>query len=317
AAAGLPALWAQAEAGYQPLVIRYRRQGGDERRWKSAAARGLYELYFEQNLEEKGFHIRKSRFQKFFLTYIPHSAPCYTLEEVEQAAKDCALLICGSDQIWNPAAYDPVYYLDFGSERQRRIAFAASMGITTVQEQHQPVLEQAAKHLKRLDRISVREQAGAEILQAYTQKKVHTVLDPTLHLPAEEWDRLASPRKGKGRYVLCYTLGRLTAGKAAVRRVCEKFGTQRVILIATQNTCRGYDGFGEVLYDVSPEDFISLVKYAEAVCTDSFHGVAFSVIYHKPFCVLERKTEKEWGGGGRIENLLRVYKGAKELEIGK
>lgn len=301
--------------GYEPVVIRYRKQHSEEKRWRSAIAKAVYELYYEQKIEDKGFHIRKVWFQRFFLKYIPHSEPCHSLQEVEQAAKDCALLICGSDQIWNPVAYDPVYYLDFGSEQQKRIAFAASMGISEVQESHKPVLEKVAGHLKRLDKISVREQAGADILQAYTDKKVQAVLDPTLHLKASDWDKIAAPRMIKERYVLCYTLGKLAGGKAAVRNVCEQFHTNRIILIATQNTNKGYEGFGEVLYNVSPEDFVSLVKYAEAVCTDSFHGVAFSLIYQKKFHVLERKTEKDWGGGGRIENLLRVYKGVKELEI--
>ena len=292
--------------GYDPIVIRYRKQGSEERQCQTGIAKSIYEFYYEQKIEDRRFHLRKLYFQRFLLKYIPHSVPCHSLEEVENAAKDCELLLCGSDQIWNPVAYDPVYYLDFGTDRQRRIAYAASMGITEAKEQHKPILDKVAVHLRRFDKISVREQAGADILQACTDKKIKVVLDPTLHVKKEEWDKIASPRLIKTPYVLCYTLGDLSKNKSTVRKVCAQCNTKQVVIIATRNTHKGYDKFGKVLYHVAPEDFISLIKHADAVCTDSFHGVAFSVLYSKKFFVLERKTEKEWGGGGRIENLLKI-----------
>ena len=35
--------------------------------------------------------------------------------------------------------------------------------------------------------------------------------------------------------------------------------------------------------DVGPREFLSLVKYAEFIVTNSFHGTVFSTIYKKPF----------------------------------
>ena len=65
--------------------------------------------------------------------------------------------------------------------------------------------------------------------------------------------------------------------------------------------------FGDiVLFDVTPNDFISLIKYATFVFTDSFHACVFSNIYSTPYVVFDRQFEGR-SMSSRIDDLLSLY----------
>ncbi len=44
-----------------------------------------------------------------------------------------------------------------------------------------------------------------------------------------------------------------------------------------------------MFYEAGVEEFLSLVKYAECVITNSFHGMIFAVQYCRPFYVFSRE----------------------------
>ncbi len=48
----------------------------------------------------------------------------------------------------------------------------------------------------------------------------------------------------------------------------------------------------EMPYNISPADFIALIKNADFICTDSFHGTAFSTIYGRNFFTFRRFSGK-------------------------
>ena len=64
--------------------------------------------------------------------------------------------------------------------------------------------------------------------------------------------------------------------------------------------------FGDVLIDIGPAEFISLIKYADAVITDSFHGTAFSIIYEKQMYSIKRIVNKRdiYDNDCRIKNVF-------------
>ena len=60
-----------------------------------------------------------------------------------------------------------------------------------------------------------------------------------------------------------------------------------------------------VPYDVSPADFVNLVKNTDYVCTDSFHGTVFSIIYKRDFFTFKRFSDKATlSTNSRIDTLL-------------
>ena len=290
---------------YKAKVIRYRVLGKNENhamKYKGIFRR-LYETYYELNMENISFVKRKLLFQLFMIRRIPHTIVNYNVSEIEKCTQKFDLLVCGSDQIWNPKAYDPVYYLGFGDVKQKRYALAPSLGITKTTGV-EGNLKKAIYYIEKLDKVYVREKKGAEILQCYSDKEINTMLDPTLYIDSKEWDKIAKNRIIQDKYMLCYMLGDLSTNKRKIRAIKEALDINKIVIIATKNTNKNVSSFGDVMYNVSPEMFLSLIKYAEVVCTDSFHGTAFSIVYNKRFYVTERNVESGVGNFDRIRNLL-------------
>ncbi len=113
-------------------------------------------------------------------------------------------------------------------------------------------------------------------------------------------------RWGGGNYVLCYLLGQSEWHRKFARELADKTNLP-VIALPHLDQYVAYDdsGWAETMsYDVSPSDFLGLVKNAAYVCTDSFHGTIFSLIYGRRFFTFRRFSGNETlSTNTRIESL--------------
>ena len=161
--------------------------------------------------------------------------------------------------------------------------------------------EKHSSELKELtegfERISVREMSSQGALSAALGREVECVLDPTLLLGKEDYEALEKPVKTKGDYVLLYTMQNSHQAVSLAKRIGGKLGVRVIDLSA--NTLRKFRGTERVT-DIGPGEFLSYVKNARWVVTNSFHGTAFSIIYKKDFYTLPHSTR-----GGRMTDLLR------------
>lgn len=302
------------EKGYEPVVVQYRRKDGRDTikhnfSNKNRLGRLLNEKYEKKyNIEviEGEETPRVKHFKEFIETYIPLSTPCYTKEMVEYITRDCEILICGSDQIWNPIWFDPVWYLDFGTSTQQRIAYAPS-GIFYETPELNSHYEKIAPLVEKLDWVSVREQVGADILKKYVNRDIMVKEDPTLCLSKEQWDQVADKRLIEEDYIFFYTIGSISPYQLIFRALKKKYHAEKVVYIPSNMVKeRGYSAF-EKYEDAGPAQFLSLIKYAKAVCTDSFHGTVMALQFGVPFYNVSRVQggAEMFGGRERIENLLK------------
>ncbi len=302
------------KAGREPLVVQYRKK--DERdllphNFSNGTALGRllnarYERHYKLKVVEGADTLRMKRFREFIRTHIPLSPPCYTKAMVEEITADCETLICGSDQIWNPVCFDPIWFLDFGTPKQKRIAYAPS-GIFHEKPEFETCYRKMAALIEKLDEASVREQIGADILGKYTKKEIQVKEDPSLRLDRAEWDRVADDRLIDGDYVFCYLLGGISPHQMILRELKRKHQAKRIAYIPTSLLSEGnLKGFLKC-EDAGPAQFLSLVKYAKAVCTDSFHGTALALQYGIPIYNVRRadQVQNPYGGKERIDNLLQ------------
>lgn len=72
----------------------------------------------------------------------------------------CDILICGSDQIWNPNWYHRFYYADYDQIQSRIISYAPSMGVNAIREEQ---ADEIKRSLSRLSAVSVREKRSGFI----------------------------------------------------------------------------------------------------------------------------------------------------------
>ena len=90
-----------------------------------------------------------------------------------------------------------------------------------------------------------------------------------------------------------------------VEKIAAKKGWKIVVVPVTKES---YTYQAEVLNDVGPKEWLSLVKHAKGVITDSFHGCVFSIIFKKSFRVFKRFSDDSVKSqNSRVYTLLETY----------
>lgn len=222
-----------------------------------------------------------------------------TSEEMEALASRYDRIIVGSDQVWNPAITDRNlnYYLKFSPDFDRNASYAPSFGIDEVVEDK----EEIARLLKNIKYLSAREIQGQQIIKTLTDRDVPLVLDPTMLLQNSVWSEQEKPvQQFRKPYVLYYTI----KPSPRLREYAERFAKANgCILVTLGGRLREYfDPTKHCVFGTGPGEFLSLVRDAEVVITNSFHGTVFSILYHKKF-----KVEYSSDTNSRLTNLIDTF----------
>lgn len=239
--------------------------------------------------------VRHKRFVSFSERFIPLTGKVYhNISELREDPPEADIYIAGSDQIWNtyfPNGTDPAFYLDFGPEEVRRESFAASFATKTLRSGTEAFVRE---NLRRFDRITVREKSGLDILERLgCQGELRE--DPVFLLSATQWDEI-SDGTGEGKlYVLVYDFFSDEKIKKTAKSLSQG---KRLKIYAVCPFCQHYADKNFVTS--GPETFVSLVRHASYVVTNSFHAIAFCMIFDRPFKFVERPD----GMNDRIHDLL-------------
>lgn len=207
----------------------------------------------------------------------------YTKENLAEAQNEYKAFVTGSDQVWSPTCvgFDPAYFLTFAKPEQK-YSYAASIA---VKEYPDNLRDEFAKRVSDFQSCSLREKSGAEIVHRLTGKNAVVNIDPTLLLDAREWDKIASDEKREPYIFLFDVLKPKRLIKYAIKLAEEK--NLKILYLNSRRPVKHRRI--EYLNPVTADRFIGLIKNAEYVCTNSFHGNAFSLIYGKKF-VVENET---------------------------
>ncbi len=242
-------------------------------------------------------------------TFIKMSPVCDTYSQVKKQASVYDAVLVGSDQLWRPEGYSTGFYnLMFVPDDVHKIAYATSFGVSNIPNNKKRI---AKKFLNRIEDISVRELRATEIIEELTGRKVPTVVDPTLLFTGDEWKEII-PQKNvvpkEEKYIFCYLLGTNVAHRKAAEELREATGCKIVTIPHLDEFVEGDVSFGDIqLFDVGPAEFVNLIRNAEYVCTDSFHGTVFSILNHKQFVTFSRfSDESKQSRNSRIESLFEL-----------
>lgn len=206
--------------------------------------------------------------------------------DFEDENLDCDVLICGSDQIWNKNItneYDPIFFGEGKYYKGRLLSYAPSTEIDTLTPQN--LLEIAYK-LKHFDAVSVRERPFREKLEDITHKPIAECIDPTLLAGYKIFDRISSAELGNEKYILIYSYSGLDPFVKKLIHGIPNYKDYAIKVLSLGPVgIKEYFRKGVVDYDCSVEEFVGYFKNASYVITNSFHGLAFSVLFHKNFYV--------------------------------
>ncbi len=241
---------------------------------------------------------KKKAFRAFSKEKFNLSEYCDTLSDVEKIKTDLDACVCGSDQIWNPhyTACNPFFFLRFMPENAR-IAYAPSIGVSEIPEEYEKTYKE---YLGGFSSLSARETTACDTVKKLTGRECENVVDPTLLHSADFWDKLAKESEITGEYALLYFLGFSDVHKKVIDKIA-----QTGIKIVNIPIC--YETASDkrlTQIHASIEEFLSLVKNAKYVFTDSFHGAAFAVNYKKNFYSVNRSDTK-YSLNSRTADFLR------------
>ena len=225
------------------------------------------------------------------------------VEQLKSALNDFDTFICGSDQIWSmKRVINPVYYLYWVTGTKGKIAYAPSIPSGIIKNRE---IKELKKNTKGFTAISVREEIAAKELSELLNMDVVSTLDPTLLVDDVFWkNRTKSVDTDK--YILCYFLGENDDYKKCVQEVKSQTG-YNVKVIPFNN--KSFEIDGEIQYGVGPIEFLDLIRNAEVVLTDSYHGSIFSIIFENNFVLFKRFIDGEKKDeNGRIYDLTKKLK---------
>lgn len=227
-------------------------------------------------------------------------------EKLMQDPPKADLYLCGSDQIWNvlyEAGRDPVFYLEFVKEG-KKASYAASFSFLDLPKDHFLRIQSS---LKKFDAVSVREWQGKDLVEKMSVD-VAWVLDPVFLLSVSEWDSLINleeilsyePCDIKEKYLLIYDF----EGNAKLKEFAINYSRRhnlKIFAITDRFPLRYAD---KNFKNAGPVDFIRMIKGCDCFISNSFHGTAFSIIFHKPFFVFNREKAKV---NSRMQSLLQLF----------
>lgn len=236
--------------------------------------------------------IRIKAIGKYREKYIGPYSPVYKgYSSLVSGTKSYDAIMVGSDQLWTPAGIKSYFYnLLFVPDNVRKISFATSFGVKEVPASQMALTKE---YLNRIDFLSVRELSGAALVKALTDRDCVVALDPTLLFTREEWEQFFPVKQIiTERYIFAYFLGESESHRDLVEELSKETGCKIV-------TCPFMDAFVErdltfgniKLFHVDPVDFLNLIREAEFICTDSFHGSVFSILNHKKFLTFDRYSD--------------------------
>ncbi|HOQ75611.1 MAG TPA: polysaccharide pyruvyl transferase family protein [Thermoclostridium sp.] len=211
--------------------------------------------------------------------------------------------LCGSDQIWNPmifrpAGLDPAFFMPFAGEK-KRIAYAPSFGLSDIPE---PYATSLREYLSGFSALSAREQSGSEIIRKLTGREAEVVLDPTMLLDESDWLQVCSNEMRDTPCILCYFISDPTPFSDSIQWISSKLKLPVVMLCGSR---KSIPGAAARVYDAGPREFLGLIRNSAFVCTNSFHGTVFSILFRKGFCCFENSVKaKRQPDGSRLFSLL-------------
>lgn len=218
---------------------------------------------------------------------------------------DFDAVIVGSDQVWRKE-YSPCienFFLDFVKDHSNliKISYAASFGVS--EWNYSQLLTKKIYTLIRLfDHISVREDTAVALLKNNLDINSTQVLDPTLLLTEKDYAQFLK-KKSEESYIFSYILDSTESKKKFLDIVKNNLGTDILNILPAKSKkdklfLRSED-YSSYMYK-SIEEWLTGIKYADYVVTDSFHGMVFSILFKKQFIVLANKER----GVSRFTSLL-------------
>lgn len=241
------------------------------------------------------------KFEHFYREVCSISKERYTSENIGSVIENEKIdgFVVGSDTVFcilEFKGFDDGYFANYPIMKNRSVSYAASFGDAKFDDTIYPMLDDRLQNFKA---IGIRENKMLQYVREHCEVPCARTIDPTLLLTADDYDTIAAERQINEPYLLYYTRRYNPAMEQYAERIAQEKGLKFVdISLRATNANKGHI----MKYDAGVEEFLSLVKYASFVVTNSFHGLIFAVQYKRPMVVFLREQ-----AGSKITELLDLF----------
>lgn len=285
------------DLGYDAEIIDFVPKGHMEKTERFVSVKGINTLKYNLTTMRHIRYLdrRDHDFHAFSSQYLHLSREReITAEELERVVSGFDAIICGSDQIWNPdlADADITFFLPFRTD-SLKIAYGISIGGGFLGDYREPLKIREA--IQQFDYLSFREDSAVKKLLQFCRPESmpEIVADPVMLYGRKEFEKIAGEKQIHEPYVFLYT----SAGSVEVIKAAEKLSREKklpyyTLLAGKQKSYWNKIGNHIPPGDLSPRGFLAMIRDAECVVTDSFHGALFSILFQKDVYIIKRKNEK-------------------------
>lgn len=286
------------ELGHEVDIINYRFPG-QKKAYRLIRNNGNTADLVKDLLQFPVFKQKKKReqlFEQFISNNMNLTQEYQDPSQLSDIANDYDVFVSGSDQIWNKHAneldkedwkYLYPYLLTFTDKK--KISYASSIGGTTDEE----ILQNMASAIKEFSSVSAREKQVADKLTKLLNIPVTNVLDPTLLLCKDDYDRCFQIEEDTApKYIFYYSLAGINTVKKHLKWIDGINKNNYKVIINTPYAWIPNHGTHENIVAIGPVEFLRMINNAEYVITDSYHGTLFSVNFKKNFLTLGNSSSK-------------------------
>lgn len=266
-------------------------------RWKKLFVPGTYISKLNQLRDKKIYNDNKNFFlkreeafngfiEKNFMFAADHNIQ--DNKELSKIAQTYDIIFSGSDQIWNPVSLDPIYLLQWAPVG-KKLSYGSSLSIKKIEPADESIYYRALSEFKA---ISIRDSKCRLQLEGISGKTVTTVVDPVILLGKNALLQNAKDI-ALAPYVFCYFLGNNKEHRIFAMSQAMKLNLKVHAVIDVGSDYSADKPLQSVAeWDVDPWKFVSYIKNASLVITDSFHATVISTLCHTQFIVLEKDSRR-------------------------
>jgi hypothetical protein len=245
------------------------------------------------------YHLSIRPFKKFSDQYLINKTKKVDENNISALNEDFDLFVVGSDQVWryNYVPSIKTFFLDFVSEKIPKVAYAASFGVDQWNEAPKNITEEISRLIKRFSSVSVRESSGLKICNNFGVNAT-LVLDPVFLISINIYNSLIDKSESiqsRRNYIAKMLLDSNDSVEEEIGRLAKN--QKKRIVDLNGSSIPFIHGISKRKFSIS--EWLSLIKNSDLVITDSYHCIAFSIIYNKNFIYLGNKDR----GNTRLESL--------------
>lgn len=249
------------------------------------------------NLEKK----RNAKFKNFSQNYLSLGPQIIDFVITNQLANKYDFYSVGSDQVWRNwtgTIKELEYFLLAKINPEKRICLSPSIGRESLPNNY---IDIYINELSKFKYLSCREVSGSSLIGDATGRYVETLVDPTMAIDSNKWISIEKKPEFEvpSKYILVYFLGdKDIKATMKIKQIAED---ERMPIIDIYNK-EEYP----IYYTCSPDEFLYLVNKASLICTNSFHGTVFSILFNRDFIYFER-DDKRANMTDRVRTLLKTF----------